>query len=131
MERSLVTQRTDGIHNQDTRTQREEVHFKRLHSLHAPAGCCLWAFERIFVARGKVEKKKTRRERVGGYFCGRGYYSLTDAVNRTIAPCFPGASSLALDKKRNFYALFYALIVRVATVVGLVMMNFLSPVFTG
>lgn len=130
MERSLVTQRTDGTHKQDTRTQSEEGHFKRLHSLHAPAGCCLWVFERIFVARGKVEKK-TRRERVGGYFCGQGYCSLTDVVVRTITPCFPGARILALDEKRNFYALFYALIVRVATVLGLVMMNFLSPVSAG
>lgn len=95
-----------------------------------PLGVCLWVFERIFVARGKVEKK-TRRERVGGYFCGQGYYSLTDVVIRPITPCFPGARILALDEKRNFYALFYALIVRVATVLGLVMMNFLSPVSAG
>lgn len=71
MERSLVTQRTDGIHNWDTGTQREELRFKRRHSSPATAGCWLWVFETIFVAQRKVEKKNTRRERAGGNFMDR------------------------------------------------------------
>ncbi len=88
-------------------------------------------FERIFVARRKVEKKNTRRERVGGVFYGQGYYSAADAVIHTTSACVPGATSLVLDEERNFYALFYALIVRVATGKDTVIMNFLSPVPAG
>lgn len=93
--------------------------------------CWLWVFERIFVARRKVEKK-TRRERVGGFnfFNRQGYYSVADAVIHTTSVC-PGATTLVLAGKRNFYASFYALIVRVATEQGIVMMNSLSPVPAG
>ncbi len=70
-------------------------------------------FQRIFVARRKVEKKNTRRERVGGKFYGQGYYSAADAVIHTTSDCFPGAITLVLDEERNFYALFYALTVRI------------------
>lgn len=65
--KGLLSKRTDGVHSRDTETQREQLHFKSLHSFPAAAGCWLWVFERIVVARReKVQKKNTRRERVGG-----------------------------------------------------------------
>lgn len=72
-------------------------------------------FERIFVARRKVEKKNKRRERVGGNFMDR--VTTVQLMLSSTPPlsAFPGFTSLVLDEERNFYALFYALIARVAT----------------
>lgn len=66
-----------------------------------------------------------------GDFYGQGYYSAADAVIHTTSYCFPGATSLVLDEERNFYALFYALTVRVATKLETAIMNFLSTVPAG
>lgn len=68
---------------------------------------------------------------LGGVFIDRVYYSAAGAVIHTRSACFPGATSLVLDVERNFYALIYALIVRVETERDTVIMNFLSPVPAG
>ena len=81
-----------------------------------PLGVDCGCFERIFVARRKVKKKKnTRRERAGGDFMDRVTTVQLMLSSTTPLSAFLGATPLVLDEERNFYAPFYALMFQLST----------------
>lgn len=80
---------------------------------------------------GEKWRRRIRSVNELGGFHPQGYYSAVDAVIHSTSPCFPGVTGLVLDEERNFYALFYALILQEAAAQDAVIMTFLSPVPAG